>query len=235
VRRGGFLSEAVIPFSLDVRPWRSVLAWCLVLAPTLAACAGKTTESSPDGGSSGGSSAGGTASGGAGTGSTAAGGTGGAGTEATIMLTNGSNATVWVQTAGGCAQIPAWFAIRQGGSELSVVGHCVTDCATYDPDKGPLGCPAICLADAYEPIAPGASIEFAWDGASWVSDPRGCSNRAPVTPGTTLDVEFCAIDGSFEPDEFSVGAGPDPDLVYCKTVTVLHGASDTVAHVFEGP
>lgn len=210
-------------------PWIAV-ALCSV------ACAGKASDAGAGG--SGGAQDGDAGSGGAHTGSGgSSGGTAGSGGgeafPATIVLTNDSDETVWVQTAGRCANIPVWFTISEGGDELTVVGSCVTDCATYDPDRGPIGCPAICLVDEYEPLEVGESIEFDWDGASWVSEPSGCSVRTPVSEGASIDVEFCVADGGFDLDGPRPEA-PEEQQVLCEKVTVTHGESGRIEHRFTG-
>lgn len=150
---------------------------------------------------------------------------------AKIVFTNTGEKPVWAQTASGCAGIPGWFQVRQETERLEIVGNCITDCRDYDPARGLTVCPAVCKPDIYEELAPGGSIEFEWDGASWQRDPSGCARRAPVPAGTSLDVEFCVIKASYKPEPYDP---PDPALVTCHILEVIHGAEGSEA-VYDYP
>jgi hypothetical protein len=139
----------------------------------------------------------------------------------TIHIANVTDLPVYVQTAD-CSGNLAWFGMEQGGEALMLFGGCITDCATYDPDTGVPGCPAICLAPQYELLGPGDELIFAWDGGHFEPDPRGCHNRVAMAEGTPLDVQFCWL--TSQPDEVVPGfPEANPDDLVCTTVRTTYG------------
>lgn len=154
-------------------------------------------------------------------------------TPAKIVLYNATDRPYFLHTGANCAGIKDWFRVLEDGTRVEIEGNCTTDCATYDPSKGPVGCPAICRADEYATLQPGAGVTYDWDGAGWENDPRGCQARIPIPTGTELELQFCWLDMAPAGDPFP--GPPAPGSVHCESMQVVHGEQSTLRYEIRNP
>lgn len=105
----------------------------------------------------------------------------------TVGLTNASAATIYV-VKNHCG-LQDWFRLDMG-QEITVNTFCSCGC---DASFHITQCPSCgqCGEDMFEAIAPGATIQFEWDGRFSYSYEGGCTKQYNMPGGSQVKVQLC--------------------------------------------